>query len=269
MVALDLERIERPCPFASAPGRPIAGRPATWVVDYRDQAHRHLKTYNRKREADAEYARITVDVNAGIHIAASRNITVAEAGQLWLGESGSGRHRTRHVGELPGAPHAAHHAADRRHQARELTVPFVRKFEDRLRQDRSAAMTRKILTSLSGILADAQDRGLVAQNVIRNRRARKTPARPPKTPARSRRRYSDAGRSAQHHRRLATNALGRCCSRRSSPACGPRNCAGCAGPMWTSRTVRCTSASAPTGSAPSARSSPPAADARFRCCRWW
>jgi hypothetical protein len=30
-------------------------------------------------------------------------------------------------------------------------------------------MVRKILVSLSGILADAQDRGLVAQNVVRNR----------------------------------------------------------------------------------------------------
>jgi integrase len=47
----------------------------------------------------------------------------------------------------------------------------VREFEDRLREDRSPAMVRKILVALSGILSDAQDRGLVAQNVVRNRRS--------------------------------------------------------------------------------------------------
>jgi integrase len=52
-----------------------------------------------------------------------------------------------------------------------LTVPFVRDFEDQLREKRSPAMVRKVLVSLSGILADAMDRGLVAQNVVRNRRA--------------------------------------------------------------------------------------------------
>jgi hypothetical protein len=53
-----------------------------------------------------------------------------------------------------------------------LTVPFVREFEDRLRVDRSAALTKAILISLSSILSDAQERGLVAQNVLRGRRAK-------------------------------------------------------------------------------------------------
>ena len=48
----------------------------------------------------------------------------------------------------------------------QLTAPLVRSFEDRLRQDRSPAMVRKILRSLGAILADAQERGLVAQNVV-------------------------------------------------------------------------------------------------------
>jgi len=49
----------------------------------------------------------------------------------------------------------------------------VREFQDRLWQDRSPAMVRKILVSRLGILAAAQDRGLVAQNVVRNRRSHK------------------------------------------------------------------------------------------------
>ena len=56
-----------------------------WVVDYSDQLGlRHLKTFARKRDADAYHAQVTVDVGAGIHTADSRSITVTEAGRLWL-----------------------------------------------------------------------------------------------------------------------------------------------------------------------------------------
>jgi integrase len=55
----------------------------------------------------------------------------------------------------------------------QLTVPVVREFEDRLRTDRSPALARKVLVSLSSILADAQERGLVAQNVAHSLRARR------------------------------------------------------------------------------------------------
>jgi integrase len=51
-----------------------------------------------------------------------------------------------------------------------LTVPLVRAFEDRLRTDRSPAMVRKVMVALSSILADAQERGLLAQNVVRSLR---------------------------------------------------------------------------------------------------
>jgi integrase len=50
---------------------------------------------------------------------------------------------------------------------------MVRQFEDQLRVKRSPAMVRKVLGSLSSILADAQERGLVAQNVARGLRARR------------------------------------------------------------------------------------------------
>jgi integrase len=50
---------------------------------------------------------------------------------------------------------------------------MVRQFKDQLRVKRSPAMVRKVLGSLSSILADAQERGLVAQNVARGLRARR------------------------------------------------------------------------------------------------
>jgi len=55
----------------------------------------------------------------------------------------------------------------------QLTVPLVRDFEDQLRKDRSPAMVRKVLGSLGALLADAQERGLVAHNVARWLRARR------------------------------------------------------------------------------------------------
>ena len=56
----------------------------------------------------------------------------------------------------------------------QLNVPTVRAFEDRLRQEgRSTAMVRKVLASLGSILADAQERGLVARNAVREMRGRR------------------------------------------------------------------------------------------------
>jgi integrase len=145
-----------------------------WVVDYSDQhGDRCHKTFARKRDADAYHAQVTVDVGAGIHTADSRSITVREAGRLWLASrEAAGLERTTitayrqhlllHIAPLIGTI-----------KLTALTAPLVRGFEDRLRQDRSPAMVRKIRVSLSSILADAQDRGLVAQNVVRRRRSRK------------------------------------------------------------------------------------------------
>src|SRR5262249_51699899 len=51
----------------------------------------------------------------------------------------------------------------------ELTVPTVRIFMDRLhKEQRSDAMIKRVVGDLGSILADAQERGLVAQNVVRS-----------------------------------------------------------------------------------------------------
>jgi integrase len=138
-----------------------------WIVDYRDQhGSRHIKTFAKKRDADTHHALVAVGVRAGTHTAESRSGTVAEAGKLWLA-SGKGagleratldayeQHLELHIVPLIGGVKLA-----------QLTAPLVRTFEDRLREDRSPAMVRKVLRSLGAILADAQERGLVAQNVV-------------------------------------------------------------------------------------------------------
>ena len=145
-----------------------------WVVAYTDQdGTRRIKTFERKKDADAYHARVAVDVSAGTHTAESRSLTVAEAGRLWIESAEAAklerstleqyrRHLDLHIAPFIGAVRLA-----------QLTVPAVRAFEDRLRAARSPAMVRKVLTSLGSILADAQERGLVAQNGARSLRTRR------------------------------------------------------------------------------------------------
>ena len=150
-----------------------------WLVAYRDHAGiRRYKSFDKKRDADAYHKEVWVDVRRGIHTADSTSITVAEAGRQWVEGSinaglerapvdGYRQHLKFHIVPLIGAAKLS-----------QLTVPAVRLFEDRLARDRSSAMVRKIVRSLGSILADAQERGLVAQNVVhslrRNRRKDRT-----------------------------------------------------------------------------------------------
>jgi integrase len=145
-----------------------------WVVDYVDgSGQRRNKNFQRKRDADAYANRVNAEVRAGIHTPDSTSLTIAEAGQLWLQSSENlGLERTTldfyrqhlnfHIVPLIGNTRLS-----------QMTVPLVRAFEDKLRTDRSPAMVRKVLGSLSAILSDAQERGLVAQNVVRGLRGRR------------------------------------------------------------------------------------------------
>jgi hypothetical protein len=60
-------------------------RREAWVVDYVDQeGDRHIETFTHKKKADAFRAKVDVDVRAGVHTAASKSITVAEAIDDWV-----------------------------------------------------------------------------------------------------------------------------------------------------------------------------------------
>jgi integrase len=136
---------------------------------------RHLKTFTRKRDADAYHAQVAVDVGVGVHTPDSRAITVAEAGELWI--------RSREAAGLERSTltqyrnHLALHIAPLIGRTRlpAITVPFVRAFEDKLREERSPALVRKVMASLSAILSDAQERGLVAQNAAYRLRTKRQP----------------------------------------------------------------------------------------------
>jgi integrase len=145
-----------------------------WIVAYRDRGGtRRTKNFTRKRDADAFHATVSVDLRRGVHIPDSQSILVAEAARLWLDACETSglepttiatyrQHVDLHIIPLLGGVKLS-----------ALTAPMVRAFEDMLRKDRSPAMVRKVRSSLSSILAEAQERGLVAQNVVRALRVRR------------------------------------------------------------------------------------------------
>ena len=147
-----------------------------WVVDYVDgSGKRRNKNFKLKRDADAYANRVNAEVRAGTHTPDSISPTVAEAGQLWLSENAGleratlnsyREHLNLHIAPLIGGIRLS-----------QLTVPMVRAFEDKLRIDRSPAMVRKAVGSLSMILSDAHERGLVAQNVVRGLRSKRSRGR--------------------------------------------------------------------------------------------
>jgi integrase len=138
-----------------------------WIVDYSDQAGtRRLKTFERKKDADAYAQQVGVDIRAGVH--SSTKTAVAEAGRKWVEDA---THRLEAATVESYAQHLADHIIPYLGKLRlsQLSVPAVRTFMDRLRADgRSPAMVKRVVGDLGSILADAQGRGLVAQNVVRS-----------------------------------------------------------------------------------------------------
>jgi len=142
-----------------------------WIAEYTDfDGKRRIRTFEKKRDADAFHASVAGELRSGLHVPDSQSVTVAEAGRLWLqGCEAAGlerstidayrQHLERHITPLIGAVKLSR-----------LTMPTVRTFEDKLALDRSPAMVRKARISLGALLADAQDRGLVGQNVEHARR---------------------------------------------------------------------------------------------------
>lgn len=142
-----------------------------WLAEYRDGAgERRFKQFKKRKEADDFLLTVRGEVRAGIHVAESQSTTVGYAADEWLKTiDAAGRERStydqykQHV-DLHIKPFLGETLLSK------LSVPAVREFEDKLREEgRSPAMVRKVLVSLGSALADAQERGLVARNVVRER----------------------------------------------------------------------------------------------------
>jgi integrase len=143
-----------------------------WIFEHAIDGVRKYETFERKKDAEARQAQVTVDVGKGVHIAPNK-VTVAEAGEMWIKDA-EGRleratvesyrqHLDQHIKPFLGPLKLS-----------QLNVPNVRNFMDKLRDDgRSVPMVKRVVGDLGSILADAQERGLVAQNVVRSLSHRK------------------------------------------------------------------------------------------------
>lgn len=164
---------------------PTGERKEAWVADYTDQGgKRRMKTFRRKKDADVFHSQANVEVIEGTHTASSASVTVSKAADLWL--------ETCHESQLESATIDSYEQHVRLHikpflgrkKLSELTAPMIREFEDNLRKGvpapgetegkpRSPAMTRRIITSFSTMISDAQERGLIARNVVKDLRSRR------------------------------------------------------------------------------------------------
>lgn len=147
-----------------------------WVVDYVDtKGKRRLKTFPKKKEADQFEATAKVEVREGIHVAESESVTVKVAGASWIatGEAAGLERSTINQYRQHLDLHIVPFIGDT--LLPKLTVPVAREFEDNLRASgRSPAMVRKVMVSLGSLLADAQERGLVVRNAVREKSRRRT-----------------------------------------------------------------------------------------------
>jgi integrase len=149
-----------------------------WVVAYADQHRKpHIKTFKRKKDADAYHATVVVAVREGRHTPDSSSITIAEAGRHWIltGHGNSLERATleeyQRLLDMHIAPFLGNVRLSR------FTAPMVSEFRNRLREGgRSPAMVKRIISALSMLLAAAHEAGHVAQNVVRSlsNRKRKT-----------------------------------------------------------------------------------------------
>jgi integrase len=150
---------------------PKGERKEAWVVNYRDKAKggaRVQRTFHLKKEADAFVVDMKGEVRDGIHIARSKSVTVALAGGEWIKTAeANGLERgtvenyqdvvTFHIVPFIGSVKLS-----------DLTVPMVRAFEDKLREEgRSPSMVKRARSFLSMLLSDAMERGLATRNVAR------------------------------------------------------------------------------------------------------
>lgn len=143
------------------------GTKTAWVVDYKDQSgKRRLKTFDKKKDATNWWdGQASYEIKQGTHTPESTSITVAEAGENWIKraelegrEASTIRQYRQHV-ELHINPRIG------TVKLAKLTTPAVEHFRDELLENLSRAMAKKVLTSLKGLLKEAQRRGDVAQNV--------------------------------------------------------------------------------------------------------
>jgi integrase len=124
-----------------------------WIVEYRDaKKKKHIKTFERKKDAELWAAKTKIDVKDGLHTPDGNTVTVAEAGELWIeGRRKAGIEPTtleqyriildRHI-----KPFIGHM------KLTQLTTAKIRTFEERLADGDQPDPGNKIRNRLAGMM---------------------------------------------------------------------------------------------------------------------
>lgn len=147
----------------------------TWICDYFDAGGtRRQKSFRLKKDAVAFDAKVKNELREGTHVADSASASIEAAGKLWIATAKAAGLERATLEDYQ--RHLRLHLVPRIGNIKlsALTIAKVRAFEDELREaGTSQAMVKKILVSLGTLIADAQERGLVARNIVRDMKARR------------------------------------------------------------------------------------------------
>src|SRR4051794_18932306 len=137
-----------------------------WLVDYRDSAgKRRFQTFKLRKHADAALVEIQGELTRGTHTPSRDSLTVAEAAEVWYAACQAKGHEAATLRNYRG--HLDRYIVPTlgRVKLAKLTTPGIAAYRDELLRNKTSQTTRKLLGCLKSILAEAQVRGLVAQNV--------------------------------------------------------------------------------------------------------
>lgn len=143
---------------------------STWVAWYVDQnGRRRNKTFATKKDARVWLDPTVIEVADGVHTPSSDSITIAEAGELWIGQGKTDgletstlvqyrQHLDLHITPFIG-----------RIKLAELKPAHLQSLRNRLIDaGRSRDMVKRVIVSLGAILATAMSYGKLARNIVRD-----------------------------------------------------------------------------------------------------
>ena len=140
-----------------------------YIVHYSVQAgDDHIKTFEKKRDAEAYHDSVRSDVRKGMHTAPSKSITVSEAADNWIKRVEADARERSTIEQY--RQHVRLHVAPSigRIKLAELTPKQIETFRDDLLVTMSRPLARKVLTSLKSILKVANYSQAAANVTISN-----------------------------------------------------------------------------------------------------
>ena len=150
----------------------------TWRVDYKDaQGVRRAKSFDKKGDATDWKTKVENELKNGIHTPDSISPTFSDAAKLFLQRAERDNLENSTIRQY--RSHLDIHLLPKLGGTKlsKITAPMLEVVFDNLeREGRSRAMVCKLLTTLRGVLSEAQRRGLIAHNaalVVKRRLTRR------------------------------------------------------------------------------------------------